>query len=188
MQINTRLIIPEFFFVLGTPRSRTAWLANWLTTGASLCLHDAWRGTDSVEALRQKLLDLKGGQPLEYVGNSDSSNTLHYWALKATFPDARFALIERPIDEVVVSAETIGYGDTGELRRLLEVEEEIHRRIKEEDSIYTTTFAQLEIPEVIRDMQKHLTPDILFNPDRLDMLSKLRVTIHEDKYFSGGTA
>lgn len=176
--------MPEFFFVLGTPRSRTAWLANWLTADTALCLHDAWREVDSAPALRQKLLGLRAGRHLEYVGNSDSSNTLHYWTLRATFPDARFALVERPLDEVIVSAETIGYEDTEELRQLLEREKAIHQRIKAEGNIYATTFAELEEPEVLRDLQSYLTPDILFNSGRLELLSKLRVTIHEDKYFS----
>jgi len=93
-------------------------------------------------------------------------------------------LVERPLDEVIVSAETIGYEDTEELRQLLEREKAIHQRIKAEGNIYATTFAELEEPEVLRDLQSYLTPDILFNSGRLELLSKLRVTIHEDKYFS----
>lgn len=31
---------PLDFIVLGLPRSATTWLANWLTTDRSLCLHD----------------------------------------------------------------------------------------------------------------------------------------------------
>lgn len=32
--------VPLDFIVLGLPRSGTTWLANWLTTESSLCLHD----------------------------------------------------------------------------------------------------------------------------------------------------
>ncbi len=32
---------PTPFFVTGMPRSRTAWLAAWLTTDTTLCLHDS---------------------------------------------------------------------------------------------------------------------------------------------------
>lgn len=32
--------VPLEFIVLGLPRSGTTWLANWLTTDSSLCLHD----------------------------------------------------------------------------------------------------------------------------------------------------
>jgi hypothetical protein len=33
------------FIVLGLPRSATTWLANWLTTDRSLCLHDPFAKT-----------------------------------------------------------------------------------------------------------------------------------------------
>lgn len=33
---------PLDFIVLAYPRSGTTWLANWLTTDASVCLHDPW--------------------------------------------------------------------------------------------------------------------------------------------------
>jgi len=33
---------PLDFIVLAYPRSGTTWLANWLTTDHSLCLHDPW--------------------------------------------------------------------------------------------------------------------------------------------------
>lgn len=32
--------VPLDFIVLGLPRSATTWLANWLTTDTTLCLHD----------------------------------------------------------------------------------------------------------------------------------------------------
>lgn len=32
--------VPLAFIVLGLPRSGTTWLANWLTTDTTLCLHD----------------------------------------------------------------------------------------------------------------------------------------------------
>src|SRR5262245_11295408 len=56
------------FFVPGLPRSRTAWLANWLTTDTSLCLHD----------VRYSKTLLQGGRRVGFAGPEllDQSNEI----------------------------------------------------------------------------------------------------------------
>lgn len=49
------------FFVTGMPRSRTAWMAAWLTTDNTFCFHDV---------MTRPHLDLSGPGSCKYVGYS----------------------------------------------------------------------------------------------------------------------
>ena len=87
------------FFITGLPRSRTAWLANFLTTGASYCAHDALLGVSSFVELDAKLRALPG----ELRGDSDSAALLFAPRLFAMYPEARWVVVLRDPEEVVWS-------------------------------------------------------------------------------------
>jgi len=83
------------FFITGIPRSRTAWLANFLTWGNAFCHHDLLRLGCSVPALRRNLEATRA----EIVGDSDSA-LLHFAPqLVREFPTARWLLVKRPSAE-----------------------------------------------------------------------------------------
>jgi len=176
---------PEFFFVLGLPRSRTAWLANWLTTDCSLCMHDAWRFANTAPELRQ-FLRSRDFSPTatRYIGSSDSSNGWRYDELKAEFPKAKFALIERPAEDVLVSALDLGCApEPTQLVKILNDLDIAHQRVKD-TSIFVTAFDSLNDASVVRALQKHLMPTRPFNQARFALLDSLKVVIHEAKYFN----
>lgn len=84
------------FFVTGLPRSRTAWLAAWLSTGRATCYHDLLK-TLELPALVEKL---KGG----YARGDSDSGLLWYWEeLNQAVPDARWVLIERSSPEALLA-------------------------------------------------------------------------------------
>lgn len=89
------------FFVMGTPRSRTAWLARFLSHGDRQCLHEPSRylrgHADLVE-----LVNRPG------AGASDSLLTFRWREVARARPDARFVVVRRPIDEVCESLGRIG--------------------------------------------------------------------------------
>jgi hypothetical protein len=91
------------FFVTGYPRSRTAWLANFLTWGDSLCWHEATRMCTSFEDMRE-LLD----KDATFVGNSDSTLTLMPHSFLETFSGDPLVVVERPVDEVWMSLLKLG--------------------------------------------------------------------------------
>lgn len=74
------------YFIVGLPRSRTAWLANFMTYDCSFCFHEGLVEAGSVEGL----MDLKKLCPDAFViGNSDSGLPLFADATLKAFPDAR---------------------------------------------------------------------------------------------------
>jgi hypothetical protein len=87
------------FFITGLPRSRTAWLANFFTTGPSYCAHDALLGCADLGAFAKRMESLPGS----IRGDSDSGLALFAPALMARYPDARWAVVQRSPDEVAES-------------------------------------------------------------------------------------
>jgi hypothetical protein len=72
------------FFVIGLPRSRTAWFAAWLSDGDSLCQHEAMSGCPSIDHYKSKLG--MGG---------DSSTASMMLDINDLYPDAPILVIER---------------------------------------------------------------------------------------------
>lgn len=88
------------FVILGTPRSRTAWLAEFLTYGALNCAHEPsrnWSGpTDLFAALSL-------GQ-----GVSDSVLTLRWADIIERRPDTKIVVVHRPKADVLASFRRAG--------------------------------------------------------------------------------
>lgn len=90
--------------VLAAPRSGTAWCANWLTTEASVCLHDPlWRyHYDELDYFP------KGGRMLGIACTG-----------AALFPEwvnahrARKVILHRPLQEIDASLEALGFPPVG---------------------------------------------------------------------------
>lgn len=84
------------FIVLALPRSRTYWLSRYLTYGGWTCSHDEARyvrGADDVAAwLSQDL-----------VGTVETGAAPFWRLLLQLRPDARIAVIRRPVGEVIES-------------------------------------------------------------------------------------
>jgi hypothetical protein len=81
------------FVVFGLPRSRTAWLAMFLSHGGWICHHDALLGFSSVADMRALL-----GAPR--TGTVDTMLTLAWPVIRRYFPRARFVVVKRPVAEV----------------------------------------------------------------------------------------
>ena len=90
----------KHFFITGLPRSRTAWLANLLTTDTSVCYHEKIRECDSFEKYIVKMTTA----PVEKVGDSSSGHLLFYRQMVQTFPDAKWVLVERNPQEAFEAA------------------------------------------------------------------------------------
>ena len=79
------------FFILGRPRSRTAWLANFLTvTPFSFCLHEGLADFGGSVRLLKRKLDAASG---EAVGNADTGLIHVVDELLEAFPDSRFVVV-----------------------------------------------------------------------------------------------
>ena len=92
---------PRPFLVFALPRSRTRWLADFLSHGGSYCRHDLSVWADTPAELR-RLLSVPG------VGTSETWMG-HGWPLLTEwFPDARIVVVRRPMSEVVESLNECG--------------------------------------------------------------------------------
>ena len=78
------------FMVLGLPRSGTAWMANFLTTNDSVCLHESFMDYD-LDQLNKLDLGCK-------LGISETAGIFHIDAINAI--DCKKLIIERPLDEI----------------------------------------------------------------------------------------
>jgi hypothetical protein len=84
------------FIVMGTPRSRTAWLARLLSCGDVTCEHEpSVRWTSRADLWR--FLDQ------DNVGASDASLTWFWRDIIAFRPDCRIVVVRRPLAEVRAS-------------------------------------------------------------------------------------
>tara|TARA_R110000823_G_scaffold201784_1_gene332632 strand:+ start:6128 stop:6634 length:507 start_codon:yes stop_codon:yes gene_type:complete len=78
------------FFVTGLPRSRTAWLANFLTYGDNLCYHEGILGCKNID------------EYIDKIGNGGDSNTLlASFDHTKFFPDAKVVIIDSTIEASV---------------------------------------------------------------------------------------
>jgi len=88
------------FFIASLPRSRTAWLANFLTYGPSYCFHEPLSDYSLEDYPR--LLESTG---TTFSGVADSLNCLVMEQLIDMFPRARVVVIRRNIEEVAHSVQ-----------------------------------------------------------------------------------
>ena len=81
------------FMVIGLPRSRTTWLANWLTTDNTLCLHDS--------AAKFTLNELNNYATQKKLGISETA--LFHCGGKLNRHPAKKLIIHRPVHEIYKS-------------------------------------------------------------------------------------
>ena len=80
----------DAFLVFGMPRSRTAWVANFLTTDRSLCLHEGLvDGKGNALSLHHRMARLD----YPVVGNADTGMIHQRAELQRVFPDARLVVL-----------------------------------------------------------------------------------------------
>jgi hypothetical protein len=84
------------FFVVGLPRTRSAWLANFLTNGDAICHHELMRSVTDLAALRNKL---NGTNTYAAVGDADPTLAGMLPEALAAFPEAYWVFVFRELDE-----------------------------------------------------------------------------------------
>lgn len=156
------------FFILGLPRSRTAWLANLFTHKHSFCFHDALSQCD-------RLSDLKAvmdSRPEPFVGNADSGMALFWFGAQAVFPDAKVIVVRRELSQVRHSVARLLGSDA-----LATVDPMLAEMDERLDSIrgLTVRYEDLSKLSCATAMWEYvgLTD---FDYDRFDMLTRLNIT------------
>ena len=182
------------FFVTGLPRSRTTWLANWLTAGRAFCFHDLLADCARVEDMQGYFQDVAHGHKLAYVGNADSGLPLVWRKVQQVFPAARWLVVERDMDEALMSCERYfrtrpyaGTEGTLGLREMREAFKKLRAGIKElsaalpEGSVFKVPFDGLDRMDEAEKAWKFLLPTEPFNIDRWALLDGMRINPAPEK-------
>jgi hypothetical protein len=88
------------FMILAQPRSRTKWLAEYLSSYGARVEHDAALGCSSVDEYVNKISNLDG--------TVETSAVLGYRLWQNAFPRARFIVVHRTVLSVARSIEQLG--------------------------------------------------------------------------------
>jgi hypothetical protein len=174
--------MPSQFFITGLPRSRTAWLANWLTTGETFCYHDGLSGCASLDAFDRKL----AAHPI--CGDSDSGLAFFWEPLRKAYPDAQWAIVRR--DPLFVAASLVRmtpYEGTANLTPTAAEEfvAEASARLDKlaaEPGVFSISVEQLATREGARALWWHCLRDRSpWNAPRWELLRDLRVTVASER-------
>lgn len=81
------------FFITGLPRTRTAWMAQYMSWNGVLCLHEPTAGAATIEDAQAKFCGIPRGA-------SDSGLVWFTDAWRKAFPDAKWVVIRRDVRDV----------------------------------------------------------------------------------------
>lgn len=166
------------FIISGLPRSRSAWLAAFLTDGPVFCHHELIRHCDSPHEYSVRLQDTR--QPVK--GDSDTLLPMFYPALRDKLQDVRFAFIRRDPAEVIASAVKAGAalgltGIPGEKVIPATLLEGLRMMREDHPDSPEWAFEELEDVGAVRDLHQYCTGrpwDLprfqLFHPLRVDTI------------------
>ena len=161
----------HYFFITGLPRTRTAWLANFLTYGdKSLCYHEAFADGD--------IETVFGMTKCDYIGNSDCGNTYFLSSIRTLYPNAVHVLIKRPAGEVKVSLGKLLNEDVNDTVDKLSAHIEDYERITRP---LVVDFKDLDSENIIRKIWGACLPEIPFDKPRWEMLRMMNVQITKER-------
>lgn len=172
-------INPDPFFVTGLPRTRSAWIAAFLSTGETVCYHDLLGKIDHLDSLKEHLVD--GNH-----GDSDSGLILAPQKIIDLFPKSKWLVIVRKPAEAMSSLREFLHNgpwhqtlnNDGHLLRLYEAGREV---LLDNKLVHWVEFGDLNRLDVIEDIWKHLLPDVEFNEERWQILNQLNVQVEQRK-------
>ena len=147
------------FFIIGLPRSRTAWLSNFLTYDDMFCYHEGLNGCSSISDYKSKLGSFRG----------DSNTGLMLFNFEKHFPEAKVVIIDSEIDKASeFSKETYGEDITETLKLMKE-------RL---DGIKGLHINVNDINDKLKEIWEYVS-DKTFNKERTDMLVKLNIQVND---------
>lgn len=156
------------FFITGLPRTRTAWLANYMTYGSTACFHDLMHRFTLFEIASNLR---KTG--CSHIGYSDPALLLHWKAIVEDIPDARWLIIQRDIQDVARTWDTVlGQDSTEHLRELQGEIRNIRTMIPRALHVHFD-----DIDTRIDEIEGHLAPGAHFPKWRHEMLRKMNVQV-----------
>lgn len=166
------------FFIVGLPRTRSAWLANFLTWGSAFCLHDGLKECAAPAELKARLEQTLATWP----GDADPCLPLFFPEIHQLFPAARYVFVERDAAECEASygrlvAEWQGEADTAAAFARLVPALAAMRQALSRQHCLTVKFADLDREDVGRSIWEFCLPALPFHPGRWRMLHQMNVQV-----------
>lgn len=171
------------FFIVGLPRSRTAWLANLFTTENIHCFHEL----SAVYPVEQWAAVFRAVGS-KYVGTSEPLPRTVLEA-KKIFPESKLVVISRPVMESfkatlravrwVDQLSQYVFADPKKIQIcavLLKREEDYLELLKKSPGALVVKFNELNQNEVVTQIWRHCIPDIEADELRIAQLQEIRVT------------
>jgi hypothetical protein len=94
-------------FLMCLPRSRSAWLTQFLKPVA-WTMHDPLKQCASIEELASKIDEVLFLNPGRPIFIADTAAVLFFGDVSRTFPDAKYLFVDRPLPEVAASLKDEG--------------------------------------------------------------------------------
>lgn len=166
------------FFVTGLPRSRTAWLANFLTAGGALCIHEGL--VHGVDPALRWLTRCGAGGAGGRRGLSDSILPLYWTEMFAPFSSFRLVIVERDPAEAWESL--VDFLERNEVRVSRDTLEERFHLVQSHlrDMIMfcphvVVKFEELNDPLALAEIWEHCLPGLSYDSERTTLLQRLNV-------------
>jgi hypothetical protein len=165
------------FLICALPRSRTAWLANFLTHGAVHCAHELSEGAADAAAIVARMQRRREG--IRFRGNSDSAQMLVLPELLELLPRAALVVIRRREEAVADSLTRLGFpaarAVVRELGRYLEA-------AAQTPGAFVLEYEDLQSESALRALQAHVAPGEPFDRERWLMLRHLNVQLTAERF------
>jgi hypothetical protein len=142
------------FIVFGLPRSRTAWLSQFLTYGDHVCGHEEIRHLRSLDDIK-----LWFDQP--NIGTAETAGAPWWRLLKTYAPDARVVVVRRPVEDVfdsLMRLPGVAFDPAALMPLLYKLNCKLDQIEARMNNVLPATFADLADEQTCRQIFEHCLP------------------------------
>lgn len=165
-------MLAKNFLVTGLPRSRTAWMAAFLSTGNSICFHEPLKKLSDISELPEALRSVNHS----YVGASDSGAGYFLpWIMKNS--PMPILIIDRDERDVTESMQSIGY----QMGNAIELLSDRLHAAKCHPDVMWVTFDSLDNNRIMQKIWWHLMPGSAFDEERYEVFKDLKIVADIEK-------
>ncbi|MEO8482175.1 MAG: hypothetical protein ABI634_08200 [Acidobacteriota bacterium] len=170
------------FLIAGQPRTRTAWLANFLTYKDSYCFHEAIKACATPQDMRALFEAVQNSSGVRFVGDSDSGIPFIVDGLMDEFPEAKLVVIERNLQDVVRSFKRAFSADDASAALVVKKTQLALERLKKKHVPLVIGFKELASEATVRQLWSHCLPNVPFAQQRWKMLDGFKVEVIAENY------
>jgi hypothetical protein len=160
------------YVVFALPRSRTAWLADFLTYRDWQCGHEQAMFLRGIGDIRRLL-------SLPNTGVVETAAAQAWRIIKHHVPGVKMAVIKRPLDDVVQSMTEVDLGgyatyDVPRLRKIVEYGNRMLDEISAQPDVMTLDFQDFDDPKALGDLFEFCLP-YKFDPGWWEYMRRINV-------------